>query len=123
MITPEGNDMNNRDCIAQPYAKSIAALNDGQGGEYCLLRFGDDNCENLDNFENVKLEEGGGDQCINLVDGLYGSYSWIKTSGLSVSDRLAFLGIRHGEMGLIIPVSHAPFEVGLAHLYLAQVCP
>jgi hypothetical protein len=85
IITPEGNDMNNRDCIAQSIARSIAALNNGQGGEYCLSRFADDNCEKLGNSEYVQLEEGGGDHCISLTDGMYGSYSWIKTSGLNVS--------------------------------------
>jgi hypothetical protein len=97
IITPEGNDMNARDCIAQSSSKSIAALNNGQGGEYCLLRFGDGNCENLVNSEYIKLEDGGEDQCISLADGLYPSYSWIKTCGLNVSPRLVFLGIHHWE--------------------------
>lgn len=81
--------MDNRDCIKQASAKSIAAINMGQGGEYCLLRFEDGNCENLENSEFVKLEEGGGDHCTSLADGLYGSYSWIKTSGIHVSLRTA----------------------------------
>ena len=91
LITPEGNDMDNRDCIKQASAKSIAAINRGQGGEYCLLRFEDGNCENLENSESVKLEEGGGDHCTSLADGLHGSYSWIKTSGIHVSLRTVHL--------------------------------
>lgn len=82
--------MDNRDCIKQASAKSIAAINRGQGGEYCLLRFEDGNCETLENSQFVKLEEGGGDQCVSLTDGDYGSYSWIKTSGDNVSDRVGF---------------------------------
>lgn len=86
LITPEGKDMDNRDCIKEASAKSIAAINNGQGGEYCLLRFEDGNCETLENSQFVKLEEGGGDQCLSLADRSYGSYSWIKTSGDNVSD-------------------------------------
>lgn len=81
----EGSDMNDEICITQPLGGSIKAVNDLQGGEYCLMKYGAFDCRSLEQTDHVKFKTGGSDECFSLSDRPYTSYKWKKAVDGKVS--------------------------------------
>ena len=82
---PREGDMNDEICITQPLGGSIKAVNDLQGDEYCLMKYGAFDCRSLEQTDYVKFKTGGGDECLSLSDRPYTSYRWKKAIDGKVS--------------------------------------